>query len=301
MNVAGVAWKSYQEDVQLAASPTNSASGTSGSTINPYYGTGQYNYGVKHNPMAFYTDTQTQNVFALTNFLTNLTNRALGRYNWITPNQYNDMHSALNGGFTYHSVSYTGDQAAIAQGDNFLSILIPKIMASSAYQDHGVIIIWCDETEGGDSTNYTITEILISSLAKGNAYASSVEMNHSSDIKTMEEIFGLPFLSNAIPVAETKASGSGYNNVATVNDLSDLFLGTPTILAGQTLPGGGGFQLTFTGPASQTYQVRASASLATPESAWTVLGNGTFGGTNAIFADTTASNFPVRYYSITSP
>ena len=223
LNAAGIAWKNYEEDVQLAASPTNSASGTSATTTNPCYGNGQYNYAVKHNPMAFYTDTQIQNVSALTNFLNDLTNHAVGRYNWITPNQYNDQHSALSGGYTYHGVGYTGDQAAIAQGDNFLAILVPKIMASSAYQDHGVIIIRWDETEGGDTTNYTILEIIISPLAKGNAYASSVEINHSSVLKTVEEIFGLACLSNSIPAGETKVSGSGYNDVATVNDLSDLF------------------------------------------------------------------------------
>ena len=47
-------------------------------------------------------------------------------------------------------------------------------MASKAYQDHGVIIIWMDETEHGDDTNSTLPEIIISPLAKGNAYASSV-------------------------------------------------------------------------------------------------------------------------------
>ena len=31
-----------------------------------------------------------------------------------------------------------------------------------------------------DNTNYTILKIIISPLAKGNAYASSVEINHSS-------------------------------------------------------------------------------------------------------------------------
>ena len=242
LNSAGIAWKNYQEDLQFAASPTNSASGTRGSSINPYYGTGQYNYAVKHNPMAFFTDTQAQNVYAFTNFLKDLTNNAVGRYNWITPNQYNDQHSALAGGYYYHGTAYTGDQAAIAQGDNFLSVLIPKIMASAAYQDHGVIILWWDETEGGDSTSYTIPEIIISPLAKGNAYASSVELNHSSDLKTMEEIFGLAYLSNTIPVSETSASGSGYNNVATVNDLSDLLQGVAGIEVEQsntTLTNGG--------------------------------------------------------------
>jgi hypothetical protein len=49
-------------------------------------------------------------------------------------------------------------------------------------------------------------------------------MNHSSDVKTMEEIFQLgSYLNNPIPAAETNASGVGYNTVAGVNDLSDLF------------------------------------------------------------------------------
>jgi hypothetical protein len=301
LNLAGVAWKDYQEDVQFSASPTNSASGTSGTTINPYYGTGDYYYAVKHNPMAFYTDTQTQNVYALTNLFKDLTNNTVGRYNWITPNIYDDMHSALGGGFTYHGVSYTGDQAGVAQGDNFLASVIPKIMASQAYQDHGVIILWCDETEGGDSTNYTITEIIISSLAKGNAYASGVEMNHSSDLKTMEEIFGLSFVSNTIPAGETKASGTGYNDVATVNDLGDMFLAAPTIVGGQQLPAAGGLQLTFSGTSGHAYHVLATTNLTVPQSSWTVLGGGTFGSTNAIYTDTGAASYLGRFYSITSP
>jgi hypothetical protein len=221
-NAAGISWKNYQEDVQLSLSPTNSASGTTG-PINPYYGTTQYNYAVKHNPMAFFADTATQNVFPLSQLFTDLAAHTVGKYNWITPNQFNDAHSSLSGGFTYQGVTYTGDQSAIAVGDNFLSQIVPQIMATPEYQNDGVIIIWWDETEKGDDTNHTIPEIVISPLAKGNAYASSVEMNHSSDIKSMEEIFGLPFLNNPIPVSETNAKGVGYNNVAVVNDLSDLF------------------------------------------------------------------------------
>ncbi len=56
------------------------------------------------------------------------------------------MHSALTNGFTYHGVAYTGDLSQIAAADNFLSIVIPQIMASQAYQDNGVIVIWTDES-----------------------------------------------------------------------------------------------------------------------------------------------------------
>ena len=224
-NAAGISWKNYQEDVQLSLSPTNSASGTNG-PVNPYYGTTQYNYAVKHNPMAFFADTAVQNVHPLSQLFLDLATHTVGKYNWITPNQYNDAHSSLSGGFTYQGVNFTGDQSAIAVGDNFLSQVVPQIMATPEYQDNGMIIIWWDESEKGDDTNQTIPEIVISPLAKGNAYASSVEMNHSSDIKTMEEIFGLPFLNNPIPASETNpADTNSYNNVAVVNDLSDLFVG----------------------------------------------------------------------------
>ena len=226
LNAAGIPWKNYQENVSLAATPTNSASGTSGTVINPFYGTGQYNYAVKHNPMAFFTDTYNQNVYELNNLFTDLNNNTVGRYNWITPNQYNDAHSALSGGFAYHGAAFVGDQASIAQGDIFLATVIPQIMASAAYKDHGAIVIWFDETEGGDSTNYTLPEIIISPLAKGNAYASSLPYSHSSDIRTMEDIFGLNYVSNSIPVNETNAFGT-YNYVANVNNLGDLFAPEP--------------------------------------------------------------------------
>ncbi len=219
---AGISWKNYQEDVQLSVSPTNSASGTNG-PVNPYYGTTQFNYAVKHNPMAFFSDSAIANVYPLDQLFADLADGAVGKYNWITPNQFDDAHSALTGGFTYQGVHYTGDQASIAQGDNFLAQVIPKIMASKAYKDNGAIIIWWDESEDGDTSGFTIPEILISPLAKGNAFASTVPMNHSSDIKTMEEIFHLPSINNPIPVTETNIFG-GYNNVATVNDLSDLFM-----------------------------------------------------------------------------
>src|SRR5437899_885754 len=164
LNAAGIPWKNYQEDVQFAASAIHSASGTSTTFINPYYGTGQFNYAVKHNPMAFFADTQLQNVYPLAQLFDDLNNNAVGRYNWITPNQFNDAHSALSGGFTYQGTHYTGDQAGIAQGDNFLSIVVPQIMATPAYQDNGVIIIWWDETEGGDDASRAIPEIVISPL-----------------------------------------------------------------------------------------------------------------------------------------
>src|SRR5262249_7160527 len=87
-------------------------------------------------------------------------------------------------------------------------------MASKAYKNNGAIVIWFDETEDGNTTQFTIPEIVISPLAKGNAYNSTMTYTHSSDLKSMEELFGV------------YAPGGGFlgdANTPGTNDLSDLF------------------------------------------------------------------------------
>jgi len=243
MNGAGVTWNNYQEDFQIlnSTTPTGgnvlvSKSGTSSTVTNPYYNTNQYNYAVKHNPMAFFSDTATQNamtfdklradVAADTVTVSNPTaTNNFGRYNWITPNQFNDMHSSISGTFHYNGMDFTGNQSAIATGDNFLATIVPQLMATQAYKNNGAIIIWMDETEGtnADDANHTLMEILISPLAKGGAYVSATEFNHSSDIKTMEEIFQLGgMIDNPIDPTEVYA-GTTSHTVLGANDLSDLF------------------------------------------------------------------------------
>jgi len=239
---AGRTWRSYQEDIDLTTSngqltnvplpedqwtvPLSSFSGVFGSGLNQYNGSNQFNYAAKHNPQVLFTDTNggddpsTANALSthyapLQQLATDLANNAVANYNWITPDQYNDMHTSLNGGYK----GLTGDSANIRQGDDFLSQIVPVIMASEAYKDHGAIIIWFDETESdgvaGDSRddfNHTIGEIVISSAAHSNVngvpYASPLNYTHSSDLRTMQELFHVaPFLSDA----------------ANAIDLSDLF------------------------------------------------------------------------------
>ena len=198
LTAKGVTWKSYQEDVQYSSSLLVSASGTGGThngnvvTANPYNGTLQYNYAVKHNPMAFFTDSSSNPNAGMTfaQLQTDLHNNTYAQYNWITPDQYNDMHSPLSGGFTYNGTAYTGDQAAIAQGDNFLSQLVPEIEQTTAFQNGtGMIEIWSDETEGGDTSAFTIPEIIISKDAVGNAFNVTEQLTHSADLLTNEEVF----------------------------------------------------------------------------------------------------------------
>lgn len=241
---AGKTWKSYQEDIDLAPNssgqltnaplpenmwtvPLSSFSGRFATGFaNTFNGSNQYNYAAKHNPMLFFTDTNggdnptpsnplSPHYAPLQQLMADLANDTVADYNWITPNQYNDMHTSLTGGYK----GLTGDAANIRQGDDFLSQVVPAIMASNAYKNHGAIIIWWDETESdgvagdnADDFNHTIGEIIISPHAHPNVngvpYASPVNYTHSSDLRTMQEIFHVgPFLRDA----------------ANANDLSDLF------------------------------------------------------------------------------
>ena len=83
------------------------------------------------------------------------------------------------------------------------------IMASKAYQDDGAIVLWWDETEGGDGPDRTIPEIVISPNAKGNAYTNNILYTHSSDLLTMQELFNV---------------GPCLLDACNATDLSDLFV-----------------------------------------------------------------------------
>ncbi|HXE24646.1 MAG TPA: PEP-CTERM sorting domain-containing protein [Roseiarcus sp.] len=250
-------WKSYQEDIDLVPTsgsvnhpgadsltstvasqgqwsvPTSSFSGTSPDYTNPYNGSHQYNFAAKHDGQLFFTatnggtasapDTSPSNPEAkfyapLQQLQTDLSNNAVARYNLITPDQYNDMHTALSTDFTYNGVTYMAgtDSEQIALGDNFLSTIVPEIEASAAFKDNGAIVIWNDETEGEgavDTAGFTSTEIVISPLAKGDAYTNDIHYTHSSDLATLQNIFGV--------------AGGGPNGylggAAGANTLADLF------------------------------------------------------------------------------
>jgi hypothetical protein len=292
LQAAGISWKSYQEDIDMVPNsgsvnqpgagsltstvapqdqwtvPLKRFSGTSADYTNPYNGSHQYDFAPKHDGTLFFTATNGGNDFSPSNpeaghyaplqqLQTDLDNNTVARYSLITPDQFNDMHSSLNTDFNYNGMTFTHktDQEAIAIGDNFLSIIVPQIMASHAYKNKGVIVIWYDETEEGNTTQFTIPEIIISPLAKGNAYNSTLTYTHSSDLKSMEELFGV------------SAPGGGFlgdANKPGTNDLSDFFsppvaLQKPPAFAGlhndavlqSVNPGLSGLTVPFTGSVNQ--------------------------------------------------
>jgi phosphatidylinositol-3-phosphatase len=171
------------------------------------------NFGVNNDDNPYHNDCSPDTVQT-----TDLQKDEVADYNWITPNQFNDQHTTLTNGYGGPAGSpLKTDAARIAQGDNFVARIVPLLMASQAYKDHGIIVLWWDESEGGDTSAFRLPFMVISSdvheNVDGTPFASSVEYSHSSFLRTMQEFFnvdpdhGFPWLGGA----------------ATASDLSALF------------------------------------------------------------------------------
>jgi hypothetical protein len=170
---AGISWKTYQENISGNNVPDVDA----------------YPYAVRHNPFVFF-DSVRNNLTYCSNHVrpypelaTDLINNTVARFNFITPNVTNDMHDVVGN--------------AQLQGDTWLKREVPKILASQAYTNGGLLIVTWDEAAGnGDGP---IGMIALSSRAKGGGYTNSSRYTHSSTVRTLQDIFGVhPYLGDAV-------------------------------------------------------------------------------------------------------
>ena len=194
LNAAGVSWKTYQEDISGTVCPVTDYPGQL--------------YVTPHNPFVFFDDVTGSNnpadaycivhVRPYSELATDLSNNTVARYNFITPNVCNNMHS---------SCAPLNDN--VKQGDVWLSTEVPRILASQAYTHKGVLFITWDEAETGDGP---IGMIVLSPVAKSGGYSNRIHYTHSSTLRTVEEIFGVsPLLGDA----------------ANATDLRDLLVSFP--------------------------------------------------------------------------
>lgn len=187
LDLAGLSWKSYQEDIAGDQCPLD------------YTGL----YAVHHNPMVYFDDVTgggdpgsaycIQHVRPFRELQDDLNSGQVASYNFITPNICNDMHEPA-------------PDCGIEAGDSWLSAVAPMIMASTAYQNGGALFIVWDEGENG--SDGPIGMIVLSPFANGGGYTNQIPYTHSSYLRTIQNIFGLsPYLGDA----------------ANATDLSDLF------------------------------------------------------------------------------
>ena len=169
LTVANIPWRSYQE-----------SSGT------PCLLSGSGTYAPKHDPFLYFSDNRgsANSLCAATNvdYSSFAADLAAGtyRYMWITPNLNDDGHD-------------TNLQTA----DTWASTEIPKILASTAYKNGGVLFITWDEGEGTFGTTDHVPMIIVSPRIKSAGFKSAVAYTHASYLATVETIFGLPLLGAA--------------------------------------------------------------------------------------------------------
>jgi hypothetical protein len=90
------------------------------------------------------------------------------------------------------------------------------------------------------------------------------------------------------------------NNSATNTRTVYVVAPVPPVISGRPVLTGGNFQLTFSAPEGQPYQVMTTTNLTQPGS-WTVISTGVFGAVPAVFTDTNAPRPPARFYRVVSP
>ena len=201
LDAAGVSWKAYAEDVSGNDCPLTSSG----------------KYAAKHTPQLFFDDVTNSNdansagckahVRPYTELAADLSANKVARYNFITPNLCNDMHGLTLG-------CGTQNFNEIGAGDAWLKSEVPKILASAAYKNNGLLIILWDEGDEsllGKASDGPIPLLVLSPKAKV-GYKSSTKLTHSSTLRTVQEIFGVgPFLRDA----------------ANATDLSEFFTSFP--------------------------------------------------------------------------
>ncbi len=185
---AGISWKSYQEDIGAQECPVAS------------HGL----YAAKHNPFVFFDDVTGDLASCvahnrpLDDLASELQNDSVARYAFITPNLCHDMHGGPD-----------CPRDVVRTGDEWLSLWVPRILASRAWKQGGALFITWDEGEG--SSDGPIGMILLSPFAR-KGFASNTRWTHSSLLRTVQEIFDVgPLLCDA----------------AAAKDLSELFVAFP--------------------------------------------------------------------------
>ena len=169
---AGKTWRAYMEDLP-----------------SPCFLGNQGQYAQRHNPFIYYNairlnPTRCAKIVPFTQFGPDLASNRVPQFAWITPNTCHDMHDCT-----------------ITVGDTWLHTVVPQILASSAWQQNGVLFIGFDEgtTKAGCCTQARggkVVTLVISPLGKS-PYQSAVAYDHYSLLRTIEDAWGLPHLVNA--------------------------------------------------------------------------------------------------------
>jgi len=178
----GRTWIAYVEDLPAPCFNGPFAGGP-GSVL------GTSGYVRRHNPFMYFRDigrdpSRCQHVVPLTRLDADLASGYLPTLVWITPNLEHDMHSG-----------------STREGDIWLSGLVPRLLASPAWQNGGVLFITWDEGQTndgccGNAAGGHVPTLVIAARGR-RAFASDQPYTHYSLLRTIEEAWQLGYLGHA--------------------------------------------------------------------------------------------------------
>lgn len=177
---AGLTWKTYQESMGQACGLRSHGL-----------------YATKHNPFVYFTDINgwdgtkfqpsqrcNEHVVDYTQLDADIAAGQVPNYVFITPNLVNDMHDG-----------------SVADGDKWLSKEIPKLLATDAFKNGGVLYLTWDE---GTSQSDDPPFIVVSPNAKP-GFVSQTEYDTSSFLKTVQSQLGIEQLPCGADAPDTVA------------------------------------------------------------------------------------------------
>jgi phosphatidylinositol-3-phosphatase len=184
LTAAGKTWKSYAESLPSTG----------------YLGGDTGAYLQHHNPVVYFSDVQqnslqAENVVPFGQLATDIANDALPDYGFIVPNVNDDAHNCPAG------MPTCTDTQKLAAADQWLSANIAPLLASSAFQNSLLIIVF-DEAEDSDTAHGGghVPAILVSPLVHS-GYQSTTLYQHESTLRLMMEALGATDLPGAAATA----------------------------------------------------------------------------------------------------
>jgi phosphatidylinositol-3-phosphatase len=168
-------WKAYEESIPSA--------GYLGGDVAPYVR--------RHNPFSYLSDVQNDpsqaaNIVPFSQFASDLSSNTLPQFSFISPDLNDDAHNGT-----------------LATADSWLQSNLAPLLASSTFQNSGLLIITFDESEDTDLDHGGghVATVVISSKSKMK-YQSQTEYQHQSTLRLVLAASGVdrfPGLAGTAP------------------------------------------------------------------------------------------------------
>jgi phosphatidylinositol-3-phosphatase len=220
LEAAGFTWRGYMEDMGKNPARESATCGhvRLGAPETTNLASGGDQYAAKHNPFVYFhaiiddqarCDSHVVNLEHLRQDLASATTTA--NYTFITPNLCSDGHDV-------HCID--GGRGGLPAIDRFLRTWVPLIEAAPAFRADGMLVITFDESDGAGSEGSSaccgeqrlpgarfapgfsgpgggrVGAVVLSKFVKPGT-VSALPYNHYALLRTVEAIFGLPYLGYA--------------------------------------------------------------------------------------------------------